>query len=480
MPAPDANYELPGFDVSLSAAGLSTSPPAPGTKLTLLGITTGSITGLEVNEPYAVRSVGSAIAALKNTDGTESELSRALEQAVAHGARNIEVVKISETSSFATVNDRWDALAGAYNQLKAHPLDVVHAADTYVDVTGFTGTDSDGKTRTDFRRQMGDFLYQATVRGNSSHGVLGLRPVLKLARDEAWSVAPTSDAQEMFSTPTLAQVNEWENHLNTTVGTLDDHTTDTALAGHMAGSSEESPGVISTSYDGWALDTAGVVALDHLGANVDGGALLSIYSVPGRVASPSVVSLAAQNGFGGTRTRNTNGAVGFAALISTLLPWESATNRTIPGLAAARNIPETFGRTFRNGRIVTSINRQTSGFTVAADVTAAHDAGAYTKSGFANRVTRFIALACLDAVRIASEPYLGKLDNPATIAAMKMGMDQNLEKLKGVGAIKSATATIIRLDDDATLGNLDVYLEVEPYNEIRKIRIREELSRSSS
>lgn len=481
MPVPDADYALPGGSVKISDGNLRISPPAPGQKLTLLGATTGTMSGqLQVNDPIVVRSVGLAVAGLKNDDGSDSELSLAVEQAVAAGARNIEVVKIADTSDFATPADRWDALATTYHELVDYDLDIVHPVDAYADEELGGGSDAYGETRTDFRRQLQNFCHRAADVGQITRGVIGIKPLLKVALDESWTGGPTSEAQALFETPTLTQLNEWISHIQSQNGTLHDHSTgETALEGYVYGSVEESAGVISTLYDGWALDASGTIAYDEYGEKVDGGRYVRVFGAAVRQRFPAVARIAAQNGYGGQTSINTNGAVAYAAYISTRAPWESATNAPVPSLVAARAIPESLGKAFLNARITTMVNR-TRGLRVVADITGAHNANEYTRSDYVNGVMYGIVSAACEEVLYAGEPYYGKLNNPGIMSALGMAIEQRLARFKNVGAVQEIRKAIIQLEDDAILGNVDVELEIKAYNEIRRIKVRAGLSRLGS
>lgn len=478
MAAPDSDYNLPGVSTTIADGGLKIAAPIPGRKLTIYGATTSDADDLPLHEPIAVKSVGLAVAGLKNADGTHSELSLAVEMAVAAGARNIEVVVIANTSEFATANARWDALATAFRATKTSPLDVVIPVGAYADETGLSGTDAYGDDRTDFRRQLQNFAFRATKDGNTVRGVVGIKPLLELANDENWTGAPTTTAEELFEIPTLAQVNEWIEHVNIENGTLHDHSSETELSGFLDGSNEESPGVVSSTYDGWAIDEDQTTAVDHLGNNVDGGRAVAVFGAVCRQVIPSAASLAAQNGYGGVRSINTNGAVAYAALLSTLRPEESPTNKTIPSILAPRTIPESFGRAFLNARIVTMVNR-TLGFVVTKGITAAYNASRYTRSDYVMWTTYGITIEAVDLCKLAVEPYIGKQSSPAILNAMKVAIDSNLKSLQEIGAVQGIEAHIIQLSDDSVIGELDVELDIKVFGEISNINVRAALSRAS-
>ena len=477
MPTPTADYDLPGVSVDIADFGLRVAAPLPGPKLTLFGATTATLGGaVQINEPYLIQSFPSAIAALKNADGSDSELSKAVEKAVEAGAQHVEVVIVAQTSEYATENARWDALKASFVNLKEHPMDVVHSDEAYADVEGLSGTDVDGESRTDYKRLFGDFCYRATKVGNTVRAVVGLTPLLQVAKDESWTVAPTSDAEVLFATPTLAQVNEWVEHIEGNVGTLDDHSTHAAMEGYVYGSIEQSAGVISTSYDGWAREESGSIATDYLGNNVDGMRAVTVFGAVAKQALSSTRTRAATMGYAGQFSENTNGATAYAGFLTTLNAGETPTNKTIRSLSPARSIPVTFASNFLNLRIATMVQRST-GFVVSKGITGAHNASAYTRSDFVNWSAYDTVILAIDVAKNAVEPYIGKYSAAEVINAMQNDLDNALHALVAFGMAKRVTASIVQTRDQQILGNLDIELDIVPTGEIDNIQFRAMLHR---
>lgn len=477
MTTPTANYSLPGVTVDLADFGLRISAPLPGPKLTIIGQTTATLGGeVDLNEPYLIQSFATAVMALKNADGTDSELSLAVEKAVEAGADHVEVVICSDSSSYTTENARWDALKASLSDLKHHPMDWVICDSAYADATSLSGTDPDGESRTDYRRMFGDFCFRATAIGNTVRAVVGLKPLLQVAKDETWSVAPTSDNQVMFDYPTLVQVNEWPYHIRGEAGVLENHSAETMLTGHVLGSVEASPGVIHPGYDGWARDEAGAVAYDHLGNKVDGGRAVTVFGAVCRQALSSTRTRAARLGYAGEYTQNTNGAVALAALLTKTPPGESVTNKSIPSIVQGRNVPPSVATAFLNARICTMVNR-TEGFVVSKGITAAHNAGQYTKSDYTNISTYDVMILAVDIAKLKVEKYIGKQSAPEIINAMQNDLDQGLHSLVKAGLAQRVTASIIQTRDQQILGDLDVELDIVPYGEIDTINFRALLHR---
>ena len=83
---------LPNVNVTINDFGLRIAPPAPGPKLTIIGGFKHAGGTIPLNEPLLIDNVGVAMRNLRNDDGTPSELTLAVEEAVAAGATNVEIV----------------------------------------------------------------------------------------------------------------------------------------------------------------------------------------------------------------------------------------------------------------------------------------------------------------------------------------------------------------------------------------------------
>ena len=197
------NY-LPRINTVLNDQGLRVAPPPAGPKVTILGVTSNP--AVPVNEPFTVTSVEKAVTSLYfdyagNSYGLASgqrpgELSLAIEEAVAAGAPNIEVMVIATasgdtlvdwTAPWAAGGPRYDALETAYNVLRNRELDVVVPANTFIDDHIYSGiVDAQAPdSAKNFGKQLADFCFQATTEENSCIGVMAVRPVLSWAARHA-------------------------------------------------------------------------------------------------------------------------------------------------------------------------------------------------------------------------------------------------------------------------------------------------------
>lgn len=471
-----SNETLPGVSVDIADRRLTVSPLAPGPKLTILGTTTSA--ALDEFVVVSISNTPLGIRLLRHTDGSPSELSLAVAEAVAAGCRNIEVMKIATLSgelggSTYSANDRFDDLENAYDLLLETDVDVIVPYGAYLDQTGFTSTSPGGDTRNTikFGRQLADFCHQATKRGNSAVGVIGVRPIMKVARDEGWSGAPTSRTGELFDDPTIAHLKEWVSHLRGENGTYANHSGDACLDGYLAGSTEASYGTISSSYNFWARDTNGSTAVDRNNVNVDGGGYISVVAMAVKAANDETQNLANLYSVPTKTSYNSQsaGAIGYAALITRLDPHEGTTNKTISGYSPARRMSATLAEQILQARMVTMVDRSGS-FVVSSGCTGAHNGSAYTRSDFIRLTTRRIVNAAVDAVRFQADKFLGLPITDANLGAMETAISTALEKMRPVGAIRSYTLGVTSSPDDQVLGQANVEMTLVVGQELRTIK----------
>lgn len=480
---------LPGVRSWIADGQLRIPPTKSGPKLIILGTTTN--TGLPKLEPIAIADHDSGVAACRHLNGDPSELSVALDEALLAGAQNIEVVVIEHTSGELdayTANNRWDDLRPAYDALRAHPVDFVHPVGAYLDDGGLSSTGEVGETRTNFGRQLADWCYLATSEGNPCFGVIGLQPITRVARLESWTSGPADLSGEFFDTPTRDHVTEWMYHL-TGSDNGDDHSAEElTTSGYLAGSSEESAGVVSTTYDFWARDTSGSIATDQFGGYVDGGSLFAPVAGLCRIGGSETKKLAAKYGATDKTTRNTNGAAAFAAKLTQLDPHVGSTNKVVQGLSPARQfnraqiahitgsetgtertrLTTLYGGT--PGRYVMFYNNR-RGYVVVKGDTGAYNASDFTRSDYVFITTRLIVHSILDQVGRAAEPYIGEANNEVNRSALDEAVDAVLNAMKKAGALRGYISQVRSTPYEQVLGRVNIYLKLVPAFEIREIRV---------
>lgn len=160
-----------------------------------------------------------------------------------------------------------------------------------------------------------------------------------------------------------------------------------------------------------------------------------------------------------------NGASGYAAMVSKLALDQSSTNQPI-------NIPTPMyeltnyqlGKLTQKG-IITFKQSYTKGFVVTDGITMAPSASAFRRLS----VTR-ISHAVEEAIRTATEPYIGKQNHLANRNAMQTAIKSGLEALKGT--LIEAYSFKIQSDNKSAekLGIVHIDYKIVPIYEIREVR----------
>lgn len=473
MPPITNTDRLPGTNVDIADGQLRVRRPQPGPKVTVLGTTTSA--RVPINEPVLVDNVPLAIRYARHTDGAPSELSMAAAELARIGVTNFELVNVAavsgELDTALTPNQRFDALEETYKNLKLLDVDIVVPVNAFLDCTGLSGSSPDGQSRSmGFGRQLGNFCYQATKYWNSAIGVIGVRNLNKVARDENWTNKPTGLASEYFDDPPVAHLREWIAHLRGEAGTYVDHSADNTHEGFIAGSIEQTAGQIDSAYDGWAYTEEGAIAKDRNQVNVDGYAYLSVAAILGRIRTDETQNLANRLGVPEQTDQHLlcGGAVVYAGLIATLDPHEATTNRSIPGVIPSRKIPAALGEKLIQARMVTLVDRSGS-FVVSKDVTGGYNGSAYTKSDFTLLSTVRIMHAMVDIVRNRAFRYIGRPITGPNMAAMEGDIRSGLDAMKPSGALQSFQLFTTASPDAQVLGEVNVELAAVIGYELTKV-----------
>jgi hypothetical protein len=397
----------------------------------------------------------------------------ALEAALLAGAQNVEIMKIANDSGELdayTANSRWDALADAYEVLRAHPSDIIHPVGAYIDdSTPLSGTDPDGNSRTNFGKQLADACYLMTKEGNTAIGVIGTMSINRAARKETWSGAPNDLSGEYFSTPTRAHVTEWVYHLTGDTGGDDHSSEELTSEGYLAGSVETEPGTLSGSYDFWAR-SSGSIATDQYGGNVDGGMFLSVVAGLVKIAGAQTQALAAMYG-SQSIYRIDNGAASYAGFLTTLDPQIGSTNKVVPGLVPVREFNRAQAQSVLDARFVTFLTRP-RGYVTLRGITGAYNASDYTRSDFVMCTTTRITLACQDIVTRSAEPYIGEPMNVPNMNAMEAAIESGLRAFMKEGALRRFNFRVEATPDMMVLGEAAVILTIVPAFELTNVTVQ--------
>jgi hypothetical protein len=474
---------LPGISTNINDGGLRVNRTLSGTRVLLLGTTTSTVPPL--NEPVAVTNVTEAMASVRNTGGSESELSLALADAINGGAQFVEIVKIEtanglDYSGYST-QSRFIALSGAYAALEAYPTDIVVPVGAYAEDTVGNAWNSGCWTggsyaSENFAEQLAQFCYQQTKNYNSTVGIIGVKPPLlaPVTGSQATGVTFNSggDTGFRFGTPTAANVTAWASYLNGTAYTTK---VSSGWLNYLSGSTSNYASAYFPTFQ--AEDSSGIKQVDQLGNKVDAGAYISVVAAPLRTLGANVSKFANENGASRSNISfNTDGAAAYAGLISSLSPHRGSTNKSVPGLIPSKILSNTQAEDLMDNRMVTMIQR-IRGFVVVKGVTGAYYVDRYTKSDYTQLTTVRITHQAIDTVRLAAEPYIGEASNAASLNAMRESIESGLRSMQLAGALQRYDFAVLASPDQQVLGEATVDLTLVPAFELTNVTVNVRLAK---
>lgn len=500
---------LPNVNVTINDFGLRIAPPAPGPKLTIIGSFKHAGGTIPMNEPLLIDNVGVAMRNLRNDDGTPSELTLAIEEAVTAGASNIEVV-VTDTSNqtpfTGTIDNTYVSglhtkLTDTYSKLQHHEVDVVYLASAYADgyatVTSWDGSKHLGLTdhaaSYNFTKQLADFCYQQTKESNSAFGVIGTTPLGKVAKQLQWqeNSATGITAFEgangaLFKTPSLAFVDEYVDYLTQETGDT------TIFNGTSSADTGSYPDVQGSLYTKWNTYLFGSVqnttdpsaphstyigefqakesdgttdATDNDGNAVDAGAYLSVVAGVSRAFGSEATKYAVSEGATTLSYVNSNGAAAYAGLLSVTPSFLGVTNRPLVSVSQARVVSGAQAKNLLRHRMVALIQKP-AGYVVTSGITGAFNAGANSRSDYVRVTTIRTTQAMAEVVREAGEAFIGKPISGPFLAALESAIDTNLQRALRRGAIRSYDFAIASTPDQQVLGEVTIDLSMVPAFEL--------------
>ena len=490
---------LPGVTLNLADLGLKIAPPPAGPKVTLLGYT--SNTGVPINEPLTITNVGKAAAALfavNNAGRTGAgELAIAVQEAVAAGAVNVEIVAIGhptgtgidyslDPTSYSGQLSRYNDLSGAYDTIKQTPLTVVHPVNAWLDATG-----------QNFGKQLADFCHQSSK--DVDNAVIGVLPVMSplewaytykttITGAAGASSAITGEAgaitgidQWAFALPSIGLVNEWakyisqyESPLVTSLPTYFDNYlagSETFEATFDPTSDTSSTTAVNPDYFvSWqATNTNGSAATDLKGNKVDAGRRIAVLAVPLITSTTSTKDLAVLHGASvASTTHNTNGAAAYAGMITSLAPQSAPTNKSMFNVKPSRPLSPKQANILTARRLTTMHNRA-NGFVVTSAVTGAHNVSKYVRSDFVRLTTIRIVDSVIDIIRTVSDKYIGEPNTAAARNALSNEIEKFLKNMRVAQALNDYQMFVSATPDQQVLGEATIDLTLVPAFELIKI-----------
>jgi hypothetical protein len=464
---------LPGVNTTINDGGLRIRRTISGERVLLMGNTDN--TALTLNEPAVVQDSVIAMQACRATDGSETELSLGLADALRGGAEFIEVMKIGSSTNISysgyTTEQKFLDLSGAYEALEGHETSIVvplgvYAEDaignTYVSSGFFTGGIY---AQENFAEQLAQFCYRQTADFNSTVGVIPVKPpsLSPVSGSSVYrDIGHQTDTGYYFDTPSRTVVSNWASYL--TGGFSNNLAYSPKWLSYLSGSTES----YASSYlaDWQAKNSDGISQTDDLGNKVDVGAYISVFAAPVRTFGSAARKFAGEVSASTSSTNyNSPGAAAYAGLISSLPPHIATTNKTVPGLLSSRSVSRTEAESLRDNRMVAMMDR-TRGHVVVEDVSGAYFVDKYTRSDFHRLTTVRITHAAAQGVREAMESFIGEPINSPQLNAMREAVENRLRTMTLSGALRRYSFDIIATPDQQSLGEATINLEIVPAFEL--------------
>ena len=221
--------------------------------------------------------------------------------------------------------------------------------------------------------------------------------------------------------------------------------------------------ICNFDFDLYAKKDNGNYMLDANNEPYPLGRCLSItflqYTVPAGVTSSN-----------STYNYVSNGAAGYAGMVSTLPIERSSTNQPIDINEISYELSNYQLGRLNNKGIVCAKNTTNNGVVIVDGITQAPTTSAY------RRLSTSKTINAVDKVlRVAIEPYIGLVDSLTTRNSMNTSIKSALDTLKGI-IINDYKFKIYTDASGGNLGVIRVDYVIVPFNEIREVRNRVEIS----
>jgi hypothetical protein len=440
---------LPGATVEILDQGLRISRPPSGPKVLLLGMTTSTDTKATPYVPYSISdsSLTAADTAFRNSDGSVSELNKALYEAHIAGARDIVLMNVLPTASGAKIAkvDQYGYLAEAYDILINYQADIVCPVGVVLDDTVSANYHGGGGSSWNFGYQLANFCYQATKSNNTCIGVIGVANA-------------TANAS---GTPTLTEVETWVRALENYTGNFAPYDGTTATAVGVPGNYR----FVATSTEQMPASYAGGDVTDTKGNKVDIGAYVSVVAANARAVNEVASVLYPTLGW-----YNSTGAAAYAGLVASLESKSAPTNKVIQGQDIQQGISESQADRLAGKRYVTLMSKP-KGIVVASAMTGAYNIDQYSRSDFVRLTTVRIVHDAVKYVRQVAEQFIGEPNNAPQRNAMANAIGNALKNMQSSGALRRYDYNVYATPTDQVLGKATVELILVPSFELQQITV---------
>lgn len=469
----------------------------------LIGYCSNDLTGEDttllfpMNEPVEITDIGYAYNLTRNHDGTPSELSEALYEAVQESPTSLWMYRMGQVYSkeekicnIVTSGDyyevayfsseagnqtafanatllssdaRYTALTAAYTVLEDYQFDYVVPIGAYID---------NSTTPNDFGYQLAKFCYEMSTDVRTTVGVLGTNTAL--------SHAYKTDATINYrtGTPTGTQVTTWANMLTGTGSNYGVLNFDPKTPGSLTVYPEDETSIAAPTNHAYFRNIAGnttpttytaaTVKKDADGIPIDMGKHVCVVAANARFSNRAAVELHPTKNF-----YNKCPYVAVAAILSTLPVTSSLTNRPTSILLQEKLIRDTISDKLTGfGYITLTDHNGYRAFGVGW--TAAYHVSQYSKSDYDVESTKRIAGDIVTALRNAVRPFLG---SRGQLQGINQVISSTLMNFVKAGALEQGYSfEVKRSPIETNLGIVRINLNLTIAPEIRQIFISTRLS----
>lgn len=166
---------------------------------------------------------------------------------------------------------------------------------------------------------------------------------------------------------------------------------------------------------------------------------------------------------GNNYTYTTNGAAGYAGMVSTLAADSTSTNQSINITNPAYSLSNYQSEKLTKKGVITIKNSATKGTVVVDGVTLAPIDSSYRRLS-TTRIMNYTSKLLKEAV----EPFIGRTDNLATKNSINTAVKSTLNKLVGT-IIDKYDFKVVSTPEEQRLGVIKIDYSILPFNEIRQI-----------
>jgi hypothetical protein len=287
-------------------------------------------------------------------------------------------------------------------------------------------------------------------------------------------VQPPTAAAAVTGVPTLAEVRDHVNALAAFDTSLLQGI-DFAIFDGLTDAGDDG---IPDNYAFWATTdeemptgsppaSAALVRKDAKENPIDIGAYISVVSTWCRFRNEAGPLLYPRVGY-----YHGSGEGAYGALITTLDPAVSTTNRLVGGAEPLRRLSAAQANSLAGARFVSFWTNVVGQFVVVSGVTGAYNISQFFRSDFVRLSTVRITHESINVVRIAGNPFIGQPNHAPHRSALENAIDDGLSKMQKRGALQGYRFSLVSTPTMQVLGQIVVDITLIPAFEIQQITAR--------